>query len=141
MKAIVLTGVLLASVLFPLMAEDVWLTVKRESKTEIAYKAGDRNLRSLDDVASYLRAERKKLSAFPAVRVIFDPSCTFNDFSNLRGWLEKLGVLDDKYYLTDSGHRAISEFGMIGGQLAYPSPTAAASSDVRQPSSDADAPH
>jgi len=114
------------------MAEDVWLMVKRESKTVIAYKAGDRSLKTLDDVASYLMAERKKRSAFPAVRVVFDPSCTFDDFSNLRGWLGKVGVLDDKYYLTDLGHRAISEFGMIGGQLAYPAPTASASSIIPQ---------
>lgn len=101
-------------------ADEVWIIVSRPSKNKIVYKIGEQELANLDDIAANLMERRKLLSKFPAVRSIFEPACTFEDFSNLRGWLGKVGVIDSKYFLTDSAHRAIAEFGMLGHQLTYP---------------------
>lgn len=136
MKALAFIGLLLVGIIFPssIMAHEVWIFVQRRSGNTVSYKVNERELLNLDDVASYLTDKRKQLSSFPPVRAVFDPNCTFDDFSNLRGWLGKIGVLDSKYYLTDAGHRAISEVRMIGGQLPYPTSTDAARSNKPQPS-------
>lgn len=135
MKASFFAALIGLGLLWPssIFANEVWIVAKRESRGALVYTIDESELRNLDEIASFLMKKRKKLSSFPPVRAVFDPNCTFDDFSNLRGWLGKIGVLDSKYYLTDAKHRAISEIGMIGGQLAFPSSTAAASGDERQP--------
>jgi hypothetical protein len=100
-----------------------WLVVYRSAKGEIIYQGEGQVFKSMEAVVAYLMERRVALSEYPSMRCIFEPSCTLHDFSNVRGWLGKLGLSDEKYYMTDSNRRSMVEFGMIGTQKAFPSAT------------------
>lgn len=111
---------------------EIWIVVSRPSQGKVTYEMNGKKLLDLDEVASELRELGKQDSALPAVRSIFEPSCTLEDFSSLRGWLGKLSVLDGKYYLADPSRRAIAEFVMVGRQQAFPAKAAEAINGERQ---------
>lgn len=122
-------------ILIPSLARgqnELWIVVSRPSQGKVIYEMNGKKLLDLDGVASELRELGKQDSVLPAVRSIFEPSCTLEDFSSLRGWLGKLGVLDGKYYLADPSRRAIAEFGMVGRQQAFPAKAAEAINGERQ---------
>jgi hypothetical protein len=112
--------------------DEIWIVISRPAQGKITYEINGKKLLHLDEVASELRELGKQDSSLPAVRSIFEPSCTMEDYSSLRGWLGKLGVLDGKYYLTDQSRRAIAEFDMIGRQQAFPAKAAEAINGERQ---------
>lgn len=98
----------------------LWILVSRPPGSKIVYNIENRKFATIDEVVSYILKKSKQHSKYPAVRSIFESTCTLNDVSTLSGWLRKLGVLDKKYYRTDVNHRTMAEFEFIGGSLAFP---------------------